>query len=72
MAAENFEQTLHILRDAGVGAGNACSLNLTFLKPKVDDIKIYNIEMGPGSNTESSLDCCELDERKGYLLHCNE
>lgn len=71
MGAENFEQVLEILRDVGVGAANACSLNLTFLKPKIDDVKIYNIEIGPGNDAESLVDCLELDERKGYLLHCN-
>lgn len=71
LGAESFEQALEILRDVGVGVGNACSLNLTFLKPNINDVKIYNIEIGPGNDAESMLDCLELDEQKGYLLHCN-
>lgn len=59
------------MKDVGVGAANACSLNLTFLKPKVEDVRIYNIEIGPGNDAESLVDCLELDEKTGFLLHCN-
>lgn len=71
LAAENFEQAVEIIRDVGVGAANACSINLAFLKPNIEDIKVYNIEMGPSLDPESMIDCLELDERKGYMLHCN-
>lgn len=62
---------MEILRDVGIGVANACSLNLTFLKPKIDDIKIYNIEIGPGNGAESVIDYLELEDQKKYLLHCN-
>lgn len=31
LGAENFSQAQTILRDNGVGAGNGCSVNMTFL-----------------------------------------
>lgn len=71
LAADTLEKSLEIVRDLGVGAANACSINLTFLKAKPADMKIYNIEMGPGNDAESVVDCLELDERAGYYIHCN-
>ena len=32
LSAENFVQAQTILRDAGVGAADGCSINMTFLK----------------------------------------
>lgn len=32
LSAENFVQAQAILRDNGVGAGNGCSINMTFLR----------------------------------------
>ena len=32
LAAQNFVEAQQILRDTGVGAGDGCSLNMTFLK----------------------------------------
>lgn len=32
LAAENFAQAQVIMRDHGVGAGDGCSFNLTFLR----------------------------------------
>lgn len=32
LAARNMEQAIKILKDTGVGVGNGCSINITFLK----------------------------------------
>ncbi|XP_022904794.2 beta-alanyl-dopamine/carcinine hydrolase [Onthophagus taurus] len=53
LAAENFEQAEQIIQDLGCGAGNGCSINMTFLKPELPRI-FYNIEMGPAYDSQES------------------
>lgn len=46
LSAENFVQAQTILRDNGVGAGDGCSFNMTFLNQEGDRL-FHNAEMGP-------------------------
>lgn len=60
LSADNFEMAHTILKDSGVGAGDGCSINMTFLN--VEPQPFYNIEMGPavGDKCESELDVREI------------
>lgn len=46
LSAPNFEQAQNILLDNGVGAGDGCSINMTFLKQEGNRL-FHNVEMGP-------------------------
>jgi len=56
LAAENFSQVQEILHDSVCGAGNAVSINMTFLNQEGDQL-FHNIEVGPavGGDDESTL-----------------
>ncbi|XP_055389503.1 beta-alanyl-dopamine/carcinine hydrolase [Condylostylus longicornis] len=72
LSSDSYEQALTILKDSGIGAADACSINLTFLKN--NDAKMcYNIEMGPvdGDGTESQLDIREIPIGD-HSFHCNK
>ena len=71
LSAENYDQAIKILKDCGVGAADACSINLTFVND-FDERKFYNIEMGPalGNSNESELDISTVIGG-GYSIHCN-
>jgi Acyl-coenzyme A:6-aminopenicillanic acid acyl-transferase len=62
---------MEILKDVGVGAGDGCSINMTFLN-RFDERKFYNIEMGPAL---PSTDCSHLNVRifqnGESSIHCN-
>ncbi|XP_054729751.1 beta-alanyl-dopamine/carcinine hydrolase [Anastrepha obliqua] len=60
LSAENYDQALNILKDEGVGAGDGCSINLSFINDESG--KFYNIEMAPvpEDGTESRLDIKEV------------
>ncbi|XP_004536429.1 uncharacterized protein LOC101452854 [Ceratitis capitata] len=70
LSAENFEQALAVLKDEGVGAGDGCSINMSFINDESG--KCYNIEMAPvlEDATISQLDikeiCCG-----GHNCHAN-
>ncbi|XP_059618007.1 beta-alanyl-dopamine/carcinine hydrolase [Phlebotomus argentipes] len=70
LSADNFVQAQHIIRDAGVGAADGCSINMTFLRqdgPRV----FHNIEMGPAKSNESQLEV-KTAAKGEYLAHCNK
>ncbi|XP_044270193.1 uncharacterized protein LOC123014935 isoform X2 [Tribolium madens] len=70
LAAENFVQAQQILRDSGNGAGDGCSVNMTFLQQEGDRL-FHNVEMGPTENdNESQLNILTASPGE-YLLHCN-
>ncbi|XP_055909851.1 beta-alanyl-dopamine/carcinine hydrolase [Eupeodes corollae] len=60
LSADNFDMAHTILKDCGVGAGDGCSINMTFLN--VEPQPFYNIEMAPavGDKNESQLDVREV------------
>ncbi|XP_011185178.1 beta-alanyl-dopamine/carcinine hydrolase [Zeugodacus cucurbitae] len=70
LSAENYEQALAVLKDEGVGAGDGCSINMSFINEEPH--KFYNIEMAPvlADANESRLDikeiCCG-----GHNCHAN-
>uniref|UniRef100_A0A1A9X5K0 Peptidase C45 hydrolase domain-containing protein n=1 Tax=Glossina brevipalpis TaxID=37001 RepID=A0A1A9X5K0_9MUSC len=71
LGTENFEQALKVLKDEGVGAGDGCSINLTFLNDSSSDC--YNIEMAPalGTDKESRLDIKKIF-RCNFNCHANK
>ncbi|XP_019761881.2 uncharacterized protein LOC109538892 [Dendroctonus ponderosae] len=56
LGAENFVQAQQILRDSGCGAGDGCSINMTFLNQDGNRM-FHNAEIGPvvGNASESDL-----------------
>lgn len=72
LSADSYDQALKILKDSGVGAGDGCSINMTFLKNN-ESRMCYNIEMGPtvGDAKESQLDIKEIPAGE-HNYHCNE
>ncbi|XP_018327238.1 uncharacterized protein LOC108738347 [Agrilus planipennis] len=70
LTAENLMQAQKILRDPGVGAGDGCSINMTFLNQEGDRM-FHNAEMGPVDNAnESQLNIMTASPGE-YLVHCN-
>lgn len=71
MSAKNYDQARQILSDKGSGAGDGCSVNMTFLHEGTERI-FRNIEIGPASDgkTESELDIITAIQGQ-HLLHCN-
>ncbi|XP_054276013.1 beta-alanyl-dopamine/carcinine hydrolase-like [Macrosteles quadrilineatus] len=53
LAAENLLQAQQILRDAGVGAAEGVSINMTFLSQEGDRV-FHNAEVGPALNAKES------------------
>ncbi|XP_017779046.1 PREDICTED: uncharacterized protein LOC108564492 [Nicrophorus vespilloides] len=71
LSAENFEQAQKILRDSGCGAGDGCSINLTFLNQEGDRL-FHNAEMGPADyGNESQLNILTASPGE-HLLHTNK
>ncbi|KAK4877384.1 hypothetical protein RN001_009890 [Aquatica leii] len=54
LSAENYSHALQILEDVGCGAGDGCSINLTFLNEEKQRT-FYNIEMAPSGTDKKSL-----------------
>jgi hypothetical protein len=72
LAAENFAQAQEILRDSGCGAGDAVSINMTFLNQEGDRL-FHNAEVGPaicGCN-ESPLSVFTASPGE-HIFHCNK
>lgn len=63
-------QAQEILRDRGVGTGDGCSINFTFLKQEGNRI-FHNAEMAPGPEKESVLQVLSISPGE-YMMHCNE
>lgn len=61
LGAKNYEEALQILKDPGCGAGDGCSINMTFIKHNGDRL-FYNIEMSPASakTNESQLNIFQV------------
>lgn len=72
LAAENFAQAQEILRDSGCGAGDAVSINMTFLNQEGDRL-FHNAEVGPpvGAANESSLSIFTTSPGE-HIFHCNK
>ncbi|XP_045465203.1 uncharacterized protein LOC123674268 [Harmonia axyridis] len=71
LGAENFLQVQQILRDTGVGAADACSVNMTFLQQEGDRV-FHNIEIGPAINSsETQLSALTISCGE-HFYHTNE
>jgi hypothetical protein len=72
LAAENFIQAQDILRDSGCGAGDAVSINMTFLDQEGDRV-FHNAEVGPavGGANESALSIFTASPGE-HIIHCNK
>lgn len=71
LGAENFLQVQQILRDSGVGAADACSVNMTFLQQEGERV-FHNIEVGPAVNSnESQLSVLTISSGEDFI-HTNE
>lgn len=72
LAAENFAQAQEILRDSGCGAGDAVSINMTFLNQEGDRL-FHNAEVGPpvGAANESALSIFTASPGE-HIFHCNK
>ncbi|KAJ8925081.1 hypothetical protein NQ315_001253 [Exocentrus adspersus] len=70
LSAENFYQVEQILRDRGCGAGDGCSINMTFLDQEGDRL-FYNAEMAPADKTNESQLCILTTSPGENMLHCN-
>ncbi|XP_065364743.1 beta-alanyl-dopamine/carcinine hydrolase [Calliphora vicina] len=71
LSAENFDQALDILKDAGVGAADGCSININFVNDPSN--LCYNIEMAPtvGNTNESRLDIKKMAKGE-HNYHTNQ
>lgn len=69
LSAETYEQAVDILRDTGCGAGDGCSVNMTFIRQE-GDFLFRNIEMGPAAEEESQLDIATFNPGEFYF-HVN-
>lgn len=70
LAAENFYQVESILRDTGCGAGDGCSVNMTFLNQEGDRV-FHNAEIAPADKTdESQLNILTTGPGE-TMVHCN-
>lgn len=71
LSAENFARAQEILRDRGCGAGDGCSVNMTFLKQEGDRL-FHNAEMGPADKSpESQLNILTASPSEN-IMHCNK
>ncbi|XP_050500422.1 uncharacterized protein LOC126880540 isoform X1 [Diabrotica virgifera virgifera] len=70
LGAENFVQAQDILRDRGCGAGNGCSINMTFLKQEGDRM-FHNAEMAPSDKDESQLNIFTASPGE-CIMHTNK
>lgn len=59
-----------ILRDVGCGAGDGCSINMTFLNQEGDRL-FHNIEMAPATEEKMSQLNTLTASPGEHLIHCN-
>lgn len=72
LSAENFVQAQTILRDNGVGAGNGCSVNMTFLRQEGDRL-FHNAEMGPAEKGTNQSQLNVFTASPGeQIIHANK
>lgn len=71
LSAENFVQAQKILRDEGCGAGDGCSINMTFIKQDGDRM-FHNAEMAPATEkiNESQLNILTISPGES-IFHTN-
>ncbi|XP_023176311.2 uncharacterized protein LOC111603084 [Drosophila hydei] len=71
LATSNVDDAFRVLTDAGVGAADACSINLSFLADPRQ--MFYNIEMAPNPDkkNESHLSIKEIPQG-GHNYHTNQ
>ncbi|XP_056635057.1 beta-alanyl-dopamine/carcinine hydrolase isoform X1 [Diorhabda sublineata] len=70
LGAENFVQAQEIIRDRGCGAGNGCSINMTFLNQEGDRM-FHNAEMAPSDKQESQLNVFTASPGE-CIIHTNK
>ncbi|XP_060535741.1 beta-alanyl-dopamine/carcinine hydrolase isoform X2 [Cylas formicarius] len=71
LTADNFERAQKILRDAGCGAGDGCSVNMTFLRQDGDRL-FHNAEMAPAADKSDESQLNILTASPGeHIVHCN-
>nr|BDD85287.1 beta-alanyl-dopamine hydrolase [Ischnura senegalensis] len=74
LAAENMSMAQQILRDEGVGAGDAVSVNMTFLNQDGNRL-FHNAEVGPAiigeSPPRSQLNILTASQGESFF-HCNK
>jgi Acyl-coenzyme A:6-aminopenicillanic acid acyl-transferase len=72
LAAETFVEAQQILRDTGCGAGDAVSVNMTFLNQEGDRM-FHNAEVGPALNNADQSGLSILTVGPGeHFFHCNK
>lgn len=72
LSATNFVDAQTIMRDNGVGAGDGCSFNMTFLKQEGSRL-FHNAEMGPAEQGQSQSQLNILTASSGeHLIHVNK
>lgn len=72
LSASTFEEAQTILRDVGVGAGDGCAINMTFLKQEGDRL-FHNIEIGPSKPDQNMTLVNVLTARPGeHIIHTNK
>ncbi|KAF5278311.1 hypothetical protein FQR65_LT03580 [Abscondita terminalis] len=71
LSADSFSRALQILEDVGCGAGDGCSINLTFLTEDNDKV-FYNIEMAPSENEHKSQLNVRSAGQGENLMHTNK
>lgn len=72
LSASTFEQAQKILRDNGVGAGDGCSINMTFLKQDGERL-FHNVEMGPCEPGQDQSQLNVLTASRGeHTIHANK
>lgn len=69
LAAENMAQAREILLDDGCGAGDGCSVNLTFLNEA--ERVFHNIEIAPHNELKQTQLSVVDAKRDQFLMHCN-
>lgn len=70
LSAENLLQVEKILEDSGCGAGDACSINLTFLDQEGDRL-FHNVEIGPADKTDQTQLNILTASPGEHIFHCN-
>ncbi|CAH1112797.1 unnamed protein product [Psylliodes chrysocephalus] len=70
LGAENFVNAQEIMRDRGCGAGNGCSINMTFLNQEGDRL-FHNAEMAPSDKEESQLNVFTASPGE-CIIHTNK
>lgn len=70
LATKNFDEAMVVLKDAGHGTANACSINMRFIKENNDLLR--NIEIGPNRNSSESM-ISVLPIQSGHsFIHVNQ